>query len=105
MDPRVVTAHIHRAWFRLGVGFALFGTGWALVPHPKTPVPLLSLLEWRCDQRKALRIILAHDKIDHAVGFALSKKVFEPDRAQKPDPTAPTPGLTAAPLRRPMTAG
>jgi len=71
MDPRVITARILRTWFWLGVGFALFGTVWALVPHSQSLVPPSALLEWLRNQHEVLRIILASDKIDHAVGFAL----------------------------------
>jgi len=71
MDPRVTTARILRAWFWLGVGFALFGTAWALVPHPHTLVPPSALVEWLRERHEALRIMLASDKIDHVVGFAL----------------------------------
>jgi VanZ family protein len=71
MDPRLTTARILRAWFWLGMGFALLGTVWALVPHEQTLVPPSRLLEWLRDQSELLRIILANDKTDHAVGFAM----------------------------------
>jgi hypothetical protein len=71
MAPRVTTAGILRAWLWLGVGFALFGTAWALIPHPHTLVPPSALVEWLRDPHEALRIILANDEIDHAVAFAL----------------------------------
>lgn len=71
MDARVITARILRAWFWLGVGFALFGTVWALVPHSHTLTPPSAFVEWLRDQHEALRIVLANDKIDHIMDFAL----------------------------------
>ena len=71
MDPLVTKLRILRAWFWLGVGFALFGTVWALVPNSQTLVPPSAWVELLRQQHEALRIILADDKIDHAVGFAL----------------------------------
>ena len=70
MSPSV-TPQILRAWFWLGVGFALFGTVWALVPHSLSLVPPSGLFEWLRNQNEILRILLADDKIDHIVGFAL----------------------------------
>ena len=71
MDPRVTTARILRAWFWLGVGWALFGTVWALVPHSLTLVPSSGLFEWLRNQHEVLRIVFSSDKIDHLAGFAL----------------------------------
>ena len=71
MDSPLTTAPIVRVWFWLGCGFALFGTAWALIPHSQTLVPSSGLLEWLRNQHEILRIVLADDKIDHVVGFAL----------------------------------
>ena len=71
MAARVRTARILRAWFWLGIGFALFGTALALVPNPPSLVPSSSLFEWLRNQHEVLRIMFADDKIDHIVGFAL----------------------------------
>jgi hypothetical protein len=66
-----MTARMLRAWFWLGVGFALFGTVWALVPHSLSLLPPSGLFEWLRNQHEVLRMVFAGDKIDHAVGFAL----------------------------------
>jgi VanZ family protein len=67
----LTTVRILRAWFWLGVGFALFGTVWALIPHSASLVPPSAFVEWLRSQHEVLRILLASDKLDHAVGFAL----------------------------------
>jgi len=47
------------------------GAAWALIPHPHVLVPPSALVEGLRARHEALRIMLANDKIDHVVGFAL----------------------------------